>query len=363
MAAPYNPLSSPMPSKATIIARAKRRAQRDTDAKVAALPSDEILRQSNKSLLDSIAHNTGDFRSLAAGMGGSYGAAVQGANASDSSAGAQLGFTGTPGYDGRGGLLGALAGSTYGSLLGQQQAAAASLTGILQANAGKRAALQAGMPALYEQYLQQGYDDALKLAAARSNAALASGGQEIDAANAESRRISANASASRAETAARKALNDAKRANTDPAVQRALDTAFKQVQDMLKGKGTTKKTVAGNYHFKITDPNTGESLPFDVRAKNGTEARSQAQSRAASWLRDHGLSWQASYFTGMDPITQDVPNAGASRDAALHAAAAYLETVGGLTHAQALAYARSFLPPKPKKKKAKKPVDHVGGPH
>jgi hypothetical protein len=367
MAQPYDPLSLPMPSKKVIIARARRRAHRDTLAAMAKLPTVDTVRRANASLVESMGHNLADFRSLASGLGSSYAQGVRPADVANTTTAAAVGAA--PGApqpaDTRGGLLGALAGSTYGALLSNQTGAQAGLAGQLAAAEGKRNAVAGGEDALYEQYLQAGYDDALKLSAARGNAAIAAGGLGIDQQNANSRSVSAAASASRADTARRNFEAD-QRNTTDPNMKKALDKALKAMNDTLKGRGTTTRTTGAVYHIKVPGNKvTGlADYTFDVSAKNGPEAAAKAwkqiQALGPQKLADYGITkWSNAWNVGMTPTTVTVPVTG-SRTAALHAATAILENAG-YSHSDALSFARRWLPPRARKKK--KPVDRPGGPH
>lgn len=370
MAAPYNPLASPLASKAAIIARARARAHADTLAKMAALPSDETLRAANTSLLSSIGGQLADFRGLASNIGGSYGAAVAPATAADASTAAQVGAVGAqPVADTRGGLLGAMAGSTYGSLLGRQGAAQAGGAATVTANAAKRGAVGAGEGALFEQYLQAGYDDALKTSVAQSNDAIASAGVGIDQQNADAHTLSSQASASRAATAAQRAIDLNNKQPVDANMQRARLKAADAISKILHGSGTTSKVPGATYHYLIpgivsdTTGKAGAPLKIDIHAVDGNAARQAFIARLKQLAATGGLTGYDtshnpiahpdSYFTGnkTDDTAVKVANAAGSRSKALHEAARIL-VAAGLTQADALAQARIILGPAPAKKKA-----------
>lgn len=370
MAAPYNPLASPLASKAAIIARARARAHADTLAKMAALPSDETLRAANTSLLSSIGGQLADFRGLASNIGGSYGAAVAPAAAADASTAAQVGAVGAqPVADTRGGLLGAMAGSTYGSLLGRQGAAQAGGAATVTANAAKRGAVGAGEGALFEQYLQAGYDDALKTSVAQSNDAIASAGVGIDQQNADAHTLSSQASASRAATAAQRAADLNAKQPVDAALKRARSDAAKAISKILHGSGSTKTSPGATYRYEIpgvasdTTGKTGAPYVIEVTAKNGTDAITQFNAKVKA-LRDAGMlanynfqpGHDALYFRSSKPLAGvATANAPGTRSAALHEAARIILAAGlasGMTREQALAEARIILGPAPAKKKA-----------
>lgn len=371
---PYNPLIQPMRTQAEILAEARRRAHADTMKAAALLPSDQVVKQAGESLISSLRSTIDPYSKIVEQAGASYADATAGAKAGQSSVMAQLGApagTAAP-ADTRGGLLGAMAANNLsgmsGALIGAQQAIPAKIT----QNAGKRAAVMAGEEAAFEAYKQAGYDDALRIAAARQNAELS---QATLGANIQDKNIDNAADQQRISIAqqnadtARQRLEDAKARTKDPALQKGLDKAAAAINAVLHKRGKGKRTVSGTYYFEIPSIIPGQKpKSVSIVAKNGNEARAafikklnaaKSAGTIGNYLYDPTKA--ASYFTKMDKNQEDylLP---ANRSAALNEARRIL-VAAGYSDSQALAEARRLLGPAPKKKTSKPKPDRLNAGH
>jgi len=384
MATPYNPLTSPGLSRKAISRQARRRAHADTVAAAAKLPSDNVVRQAGESLIASLRKTVDPYSQIVANAGHSYADATAGAKADQAGVNAQLGLPGgapSP-PDTRGGLLGAMAANSLSSLSGSVIGATEALPGRIAANAGKRASVMSGEDALYENYLQKGYDDALRTAAAQSNAQLSAAtlastdaGRQAQIRQGDTR----NAIAQQNATTARMRLDQALATTTDKTLQAAMKAAAASINKTLAGRGKQTKTIGATYTFTL--PVAEASIyktgvkPLDIKidAKNGAEAFTKfvaqlKSMKAGGALTNYAVNpddphLQASvYYHGVNtPRTVDVELAG-SRTAALHEAARILE-VTGMSHADAIALARKFLGNPPSGKKTKPKPDRLNAGH
>lgn len=367
MAKPYNPLTGKLPSRKVIAMRARRRARRDTAAKAALLPSDAVVKASGESLIASLRGTTDAFGKVVSNAGASYADATAGAKQQQSAAMSQLGVvegTAAP-PDTRGGLLGAMAANTMGGMSGSVIGAQQGLAGKINANAGKRAAVLAGEDALYEQYLQAGYDDALRTAAAQQNAALSEatlGANMADDAADNAATNRRNDIAQQNADTARERLNATLRNTDNPELQKAIRAAATQMNKTLSGSAKGKRTTGAVYHFEIPALVPGGApLKMPITARNGNEAKALFAKRAKEMKAAGGLSNYIydptkppqTYWPGkMDKITEEYAIKG-SRTTALHEAVRILEAAG-MSRDLALQFARKLLGPRPGARKKKK---------
>lgn len=378
MAAPFNPLTGPLPTTSAISLRARRRAHADTLAKMATVASPDVIRAENASLLKSLQGSLTPFSQIVQNASKDYSHDVQGAANDQSAAGAAVGLpAGTPAPPNtRGGLLGALGASTLGNLQGNLTAAQVALPGMIAANAGQRSSIAAGENSLFENYYQQGLDDALKTAAAQQNAQFAGAQLGLSADRNTIAQQNADANTSRAQTAADRARQLAGQVKADPAMQRALQKAASAAAAVIHGN--PRDSVRGaTYSFSIPGKKDelsgkiGKPLVINVEAANGPAAQQAFIARVRALQGTGGLAGldvshnpiahPGLYYTTRKDHHVKITTAGSWNDAVN--AAALILRAAGLSNNDALHQAKVIVGPRPKKKRHVAPVDHVGGPH
>ena len=336
---PYNPLTSPMRTEAAILAIARQRAHADTMKQAALVPSDEVVKRAGESLITSLRGTIDPYSQIVQNAGASYADATAGAKADQASVMAQLGApagTAAP-ADTRGGLLGAMAASNLagmtGSLIGAQQAIPQKIT----QNAGRRASIMAGEDAAFEAYKQAGYDDALRIGAAQSNAALAGMtlGSTDAARQAATRQGDERIDISKynAETG-RMRLDAAKAREKDPVLQKGLERASAAINAVLRGRGKGTRTTGATYFFELPSivPG-GKAKVVRISARNGNEAQANFVTKMKETGQIPGYIYDAkkpprSYYSNkMEKTTENYVIAG-TRSAALNEAIRILVAVG-----------------------------------
>lgn len=351
---PYNPYQPYGGHSATwFTQQANQRAASDTNAAVGALPSSQFYTDSAAQLAKALSGITGAQGGVASAGGDMYAnafkAAAEPANKAAMVAGGQP-VTGPANSS----LVGALGATMAQAFAGNENAAVARGRNDVIARAGQEAAIRAKQSGLANDYLDKMKQEALQASVAGFNNQLAQsqfGLQASDTAfdnNLAADSLAANIAGDTASSGVK----------SQAAINKALTAARKAAREARTGTKSTV-TVGNDYTFNVPnsvvtgDPSASGNTTHVIRAKDGPNALSGM----TDWLRSlPGYDNQPAktFYSGQyKAITEDRSTPG-SRSAQLHAALEVLEDAG-LSHQQALQYAREIIGSRKLRPKKKKP--------